>query len=261
MRSKTQCGFISRATCKALASAFVLLLVVVASQSAQTQTFKTRYSFCSQNNCTDGAQPYARLVQAINGTFYGTTSGGGSGSNAAGTVFKITPSGTLTTLYSFSYSQSQNDWPDGDDPAAGLVQATDGNLYGTAYEGGANSVGGTVFKITPSGTLTTLYSFCSQSNCTDGGVPTRGWSRPPMGTSTGQRTSAEPATLHRWLWHGLQNHPTRHADDAAQLRRHGRLCSPTPGWFKPPMGTSTGQRTMAGPSTMARSSKSPQAAR
>jgi len=48
-----------------------------------------------------------------------------------------------------------------------VVQATDGNLYGTTTSGGAND-GGTVFKITPSGTMTTLYSFCSQSGCADG---------------------------------------------------------------------------------------------
>ena len=58
-------------------------------------------------------------------------------------------------------------------PQAGLVQATDGNFYGTTLVGGTN-FDGTVFKITPSGTLTTLYSFCSQSGCTDGGVPQAG---------------------------------------------------------------------------------------
>jgi uncharacterized repeat protein (TIGR03803 family) len=78
-------------------------------------------------------------------------------------VFKITPSGTLTTLYSFS-------GPDGSSPQTTLIQATDGNLYGTTASGGANAQG-TVFKITPSGTLTTLYSFCAQSGCTDGAGP------------------------------------------------------------------------------------------
>jgi uncharacterized repeat protein (TIGR03803 family) len=89
------------------------------------------------------------------------------GANNAGTVFKITPSGTLTTLYSFC---SQIDCTDGEDPEAGLVQATNGDFYGTTSAGGANA-GGTLFKITPSGTLTTLYSFCAQSGCTDGGGP------------------------------------------------------------------------------------------
>ena len=83
---------------------------------------------------------------------------------------------TFTTLHEF-------DGTDGSNPYAGLIQATDGNLYGTTSEGGANNkiscngdnvVCGTFFKITPSGTLTTLYSFCAQSNCTDGAGPTAG---------------------------------------------------------------------------------------
>src|ERR1019366_7834316 len=111
-------------------------------------------------------------VQATNGYLYGTTEFGGAGpyGSGGGTVFKITPSGTLTTVYSFC---SQSGCADGDDPVAGLVQATDGNFYGTTDYGGAGKYGsgGTVFKITPSGKLTTLYSFCSQSRCTDGEYP------------------------------------------------------------------------------------------
>src|ERR1022692_1547847 len=80
------------------------------------------------------------------------------------------PAQTLTTLYSFC---SQSGCPDGAGPYAGLVQATNGDLYGTTGGGGTNS-GGTVFKITPGGTLTTLYSFCSQTNCTDGTGPQAG---------------------------------------------------------------------------------------
>jgi uncharacterized repeat protein (TIGR03803 family) len=129
------------------------------------------YSFCSQSGCTDGELPHAGLVQATNADLYGTTAYGGA--DADGTVFKITPSGTLTTLHSF-------DGTDGANPYAGLVQATDGNLYGTAAYGGANTTDcggigcGTVFKIIPTGTVTTLYSFCSQSGCTDGDYPVAG---------------------------------------------------------------------------------------
>jgi uncharacterized repeat protein (TIGR03803 family) len=127
----------------------------------------TLYSFCSDSNCTDGATPFAGLVQATNGEFYGTTQSGGANcfpEDGCGTVFRITPSGTLTTLYSFC---AQSGCTDGSYPSAGLVQATNGNLYGTTAGGGANGYG-TVFEITPSGTLTTLYSFCSQDGCTDG---------------------------------------------------------------------------------------------
>jgi uncharacterized repeat protein (TIGR03803 family) len=137
------------------------------------------YGFCSQSACADGANPYAGLVQAADGNFYGTTYGGGTHSN--GTVFKITPSGTLTTLYSFC---SQSGCTDGANPYAGLAQATDGNFYGTTYGGGTHS-SGTAFKITPSGTLTTLYSFCSQSGCTDGANPYAGLARATDGNFYG----------------------------------------------------------------------------
>ena len=129
-------------------------------------TLTTVYSFCSQNGCADGEVSGSALVQATDGNFYGTTVFGGANGN--GTVFKITPSGTLTTLHSFC---SQTNCGDGEYPTGALVQATDGNLYGTTYGGGANLHYGTVFKITPSGTLTTLYSFCSQTGCTDGANP------------------------------------------------------------------------------------------
>jgi uncharacterized repeat protein (TIGR03803 family) len=122
-------------------------------------------TLCPTSGCAEGAFPLAALVQATDGNLYGTTSEGGA--SGYGMVFKITPSGTLTTLYSFC---SQSGCTDGASPYAALVQATDGNLYGTTYEGG--DIGyGTVFKITPSGALTTLYSFCSQSPCMDGGNP------------------------------------------------------------------------------------------
>jgi len=139
-----------------------------------TGMLTTLYSFCAQSGCMDGANPYAGLVQATNGDFYGTTCGSGptcdGGGSGPGTVFKITPSGTLTTLYSFC---SQTGCTDGEYPIAGLVQATNGDLYGTTWGGGANDLG-TIFKITPSGTLTTLYAFCAQSGCTDGGNPGAG---------------------------------------------------------------------------------------
>src|SRR5579871_2088805 len=108
----------------------------------------TLYSFSGHS---DGANPGAALIQASDGNLYGTTEVGG-GANSAGTVFKITTGGALTTLYSFSATGA-----DGGIPSA-LVQASDGNLYGTTYNGGANNLG-TVFKITTSGVLTTLYSF------------------------------------------------------------------------------------------------------
>src|ERR1022692_1214834 len=137
----------------------------------QGGTLTTLYSFCSQTNCTDGAAPFAGLVQAANGDLYGTTADGGANNGEYGTVFKITSGGTLTTLHSFC----SLGYPctDGRYPVAGLVQATNGDFYGTTLQGGAKE-SGTVFKITPSGTLTTLYSFCSQTNCKDGVNPYAG---------------------------------------------------------------------------------------
>ena len=128
----------------------------------------TLYGFCGQSGCMDGARPYAGLVQATNGDLYGTTQAGGANAGrhvgGAGTVFKITPSGTLTTLYSFCSQVVQKVCTDGAEPNAAVVQAADGDFYGTTQAGGASLNGGTIFKITPSGTLTTLHSF----NYTDG---------------------------------------------------------------------------------------------
>ena len=136
-------------------------------------TLTTLYSFCSQSGCSDGANPFATLLQGADGDFYGTTYEGGAADY--GTVFKITPSDTLTTLYSFC---SLSDCTDGANPQSGLVQANNGDLYGTTLQGGANDVCGvgcgTVFKITPSGVLTTLYRFCTQSGCADGEYPHAG---------------------------------------------------------------------------------------
>jgi uncharacterized repeat protein (TIGR03803 family) len=88
-----------------------------------------------------------------------------------GTVFKITPTGTFTTLHNFGYT-------DGAYPIAALVQATDGNFYGTTMGGSGTACGsdgcGTLFRITSSGTLDTLYRFCSQANCADGLSPSSG---------------------------------------------------------------------------------------
>jgi uncharacterized repeat protein (TIGR03803 family) len=135
----------------------------------------TLYTFTGYN----GYGPYASdLVQATDGTLYGTAAHGGFNTSCSGgfgfgcgSVFDITPSGKLTTLYSFC---AQPNCSDGDYSGSRLVQATDGNFYGTTAIGGTNNYG-TVFKITPHGTLTTLYSFCqhinSQGTCMDGAYP------------------------------------------------------------------------------------------
>jgi uncharacterized repeat protein (TIGR03803 family) len=137
----------------------------------------TLYSFCSKANCADGEYPTAGLAEGDDGKFYGTTDQGGRigglcGGNGCGTVFKMTRAGQLTTLYTFCQAPS---CIDGENPAAGLTQGTDGNFYGTTSLSGDSETCtiacGTVFKMTPSGALTTLYTFCTRPNCSDGGNP------------------------------------------------------------------------------------------
>jgi uncharacterized repeat protein (TIGR03803 family) len=130
-----------------------------------TGALTTLYSFCSLDNCADGANPEGALIQGTNGNLYGTTVSGGA--NGSGTVYEITPAGAFTTLYSFC---TQSGCADGQDPYSALVQDTKGNFYGTTRLGGANGVG-TVFKLAPGGVLTTLYTFCPQSGCADGSEP------------------------------------------------------------------------------------------
>ena len=124
-------------------------------------------------NLTNGVDPSVALVQGRDGNFYGTTALGGTNSgNGHGTVFKMTASGALTTLYSFTGTN------DGDEPN-GLALGTDGNLYGTTFSGGKTNYNagigaygyGTVFRISTNGVLTNLYSFANNS---DGRYPEAG---------------------------------------------------------------------------------------
>ena len=154
-----------------------LWLWAPASLPAQTYTTLTNFNF------TDGDVPTGGLVQATDGNFYGTTATGGlnackvdrthsdpNGVNeGCGTIFRITPSGALTSLHTF-------DGADGEYPESGVIQGIDGNFYGTTQAGGTGTscTGeipgcGTIFKITSSGTFTSLHSFQK----TDGATPAR----------------------------------------------------------------------------------------
>jgi uncharacterized repeat protein (TIGR03803 family) len=135
-------------------------------------TLTTLYMFNGPyGDPSDGAFPNSGLVQGNDGNFYGTTFRGGTGPSAAddgcGIVFRVSPSGVETNLYSFPY------YVNGGFPTAGLVQGYDGNFYGTTESGGAYAYSGgdfgTVFRISPSGVLTTLYSFSNSPS--DGAVP------------------------------------------------------------------------------------------
>lgn len=155
----------------------------------------TLYSFCAQNNCTDGLSPASVLVQASNGNIYGTTSS--AGANGFGTIFEIATAGALRfkTLYNFCSQSNCADGQNGGNVSQpALIQATDGNLYGTTPYGGNTTSGvnsngwGTIFKITPTGALTTLYTFCQVSGCPDGGEPYGGLVQDTNGTFYGTTT-------------------------------------------------------------------------
>ena len=137
------------------ASAGAVLTVI--SVTAPGATLTALYSFAGGN---DGANPNA-LLRVANGGFYGTTQNGGT--NLSGTVFQMTAGGTVRGLYSFTGGE------DGATPFAGLAQGPDGNFYGTAYQGGLYD-NGTVFRMTPSGVLTSLVSL----NITNGDLPYAG---------------------------------------------------------------------------------------
>ena len=136
-------------------------------------TIKVLHSFLAPGSTgNDGSEPYAGLIQASDGNFYGTTLGGGS--NGVGTIYSITPSGTapskLTVLHSF-------DGTDGFQPQAALIQANDGNLYGVTSGGGGGLAGaGVVFKLAaglpiPKGTTAQTITFGALANQTVGAAP------------------------------------------------------------------------------------------
>jgi uncharacterized repeat protein (TIGR03803 family) len=128
----------------------------------------TLYSFCSKASCADGAEPFGAMVQGSNGNFYGTTYVGGNANND-GTVFEITSGGSLTTIYTFC---SLAGCADGANPEGDLVQSvTNGNFYSVTFAGGNSHSAGTAYEISPSGVLTTIYAFCTKTNCNDGTYP------------------------------------------------------------------------------------------
>jgi uncharacterized repeat protein (TIGR03803 family) len=124
------------------------------------QTFSKLHDFenCSAQGPCDPEYPNL-LAQGRDGNLYSTTYQGGT--NNVGSVFKVTPSGSVTTIHSFALDGS-----DGMYPYGGLTLGSDGNFYGTTWSGGVYRAG-TVFKIKPSGQLTVLYSFGAR----EGGDP------------------------------------------------------------------------------------------
>jgi uncharacterized repeat protein (TIGR03803 family) len=107
----------------------------------------------------DGSYPAGGLTEGADGSYYGTAEFGGA--NNKGTVFKVDSSGNFSLIYTFTGAA------DGAIPARGLILGTDGNYYGVALNGGTNNYG-VIFRVTPAGALSTLYTF---TNGTDGNSP------------------------------------------------------------------------------------------
>ena len=156
-----------------LTIAFLICMSAVA--SAATPTIQQRFSFpCPPQqfaNCPEGYAPNV-LIQASDGNFYGAAqlATEGTSNPQGGTLFKITPSGQFTLLFTFSPDKNGN-YLNGDNPASSFVEANDGFLYGTTIYGGANN-NGVLFRIGKHGQgFQVLHNFCSAANCADGNTP------------------------------------------------------------------------------------------
>jgi len=134
------------------------VLVLPAVGASAGVVFTNLHSFAGVH---DGANPYSGLVAGSDGSLYGTTSSGGT--NNLGTVFKISPGGALTSLYSFNGT-------DGAAPYTTLVRGADGVFYGTTHAGGVGN-SGTIFQFTTNNTLTTLFSFPGTNDPYQGSYP------------------------------------------------------------------------------------------
>ena len=156
--------FAKRSRLSILLSCMFLLVLGIATTPLHSQTYTDLHDFnCGTDGC-GGAWP-GTLAQGRDGNLYGTLPT--AGSSGFGTVYKITPSGSLTAIYNFSGLS------DGSTPLSGLTLGTDGNLYGATYNGGANGYG-TIFKITTAGSLTTLHNFSAAEAGGDYGAPVQG---------------------------------------------------------------------------------------
>ncbi|MDR3460204.1 MAG: hypothetical protein P4N60_22480 [Verrucomicrobiae bacterium] len=173
-----------------LAKFFLPLLAgwsITLTAHAQTGAIIPIFSF--SGGITNGAAPEGNLVLGPDGSFYGTTEGGGT-TNNYGTIFKITTNGVLTTLVTFKGTNGVN-------PLAGLTLAPDGNFYGTTEYGGTNFGvstisaglgGGSIFRLTTNGTLTTLATFA----VTNGQSPHAGLTWGPGGLFYGTTAGGGP---------------------------------------------------------------------
>lgn len=175
-------SFSSRRSIPVLVTLFTLAFAAVAALPMQAQTFTVLHKF---RGAPDGGFPNGGVIVDSKGNVYGTTSEGGTGicDGGCGTVFRLSPSGRETILYSFTGTNGDGKYPQG-----GLVRDTSGNLYGTTYGGGTSGAAcsgygcGTVFMLDSSGHETVLYSF---SGGVDGATPEAGVVRDSKGNLYG----------------------------------------------------------------------------
>ena len=137
----------------------LVLAVVVANATAHAQGFSVLYNFGSSSGDPYSPSYSGIVAQGRDGNLYSTAPKGGT---CCGALFQITPAGKLKVIHNFTGSSDDGAFPQG-----GVTLGTDGNFYGTTYEGGS-ATAGAVFKVTPGGTATTLHSFTRGS---DGAYP------------------------------------------------------------------------------------------
>ena len=142
----------------------VALTLLFAGTAASAQTVTELHTYPIGSGAWSGIRAPQAMAQGRDGNLYSTIANNGTGTSVDGTVYKITTTGTLSEVYSFC---SLTGCDDGNDPEGGVALGLDGNLYGTTKIGGKDGAG-TIFKVTPTGTLTTLYSF---TNSTDDSAP------------------------------------------------------------------------------------------
>ena len=147
----------------------VVALLLIAGASAQSLSPSLLFTFPCNGSlaCPDGFFPTS-LIESPDGNFYGTAVGGGVGFNAQGTVFRMTPSGHVSVIYSFA-EEPNGVLPYGSAPNS-LVEGIDGFLYGVATFNGPLGLG-TAFKLSKSGTIQDLHDFCAGFECNDGAYP------------------------------------------------------------------------------------------
>lgn len=166
----------------------LMAIMALAATLMQAQTYTDIHDFSESDGCC--ALYPSLLAQGRDGNIYGTTTSGGT--HLYGNVFKMTPAGVLTSIFSF-------DGTHGLGPQSGITLGTDGNFYGTTYQGGTGHAG-IAFKITPTGGFTELYDF---QNAADGGYPRVPPTQAPDGNLYGTTGNGTTPTLYKLTTAGV----------------------------------------------------------